>query len=301
MALSATETAFEGFRIARERPLAVVAWMVLQLVFNLGLVGVLVWRLGPEANQINRTMLEILAGGGDATALRTYMPHMVEMEGLVLLLALIINSVMSAGVYRVVLRPQDRGFLGLKLGLDEVRQAGVLLILFVLSLAVGLSVLIIGGVFAGVAGAAGPVAGGLASMLVFAAAVGLALWLAVRLSFAGALSFQAERVDVLGAWRLTRGRFASLLGAYALAAVMALVVFLLVSVVGAAIAGLIGGVSSKAAAPAVADFSSFANFFTPLQIVDLVLTAVIGGLTTAILTGAVASAFRQIQRDTPRA
>ena len=76
--------------------------------------------------------------------------------------------------------------------------------------------------------------GGAAVMFVMVLFAALA-WLAVRLSLASPLTFETRRVNLFGSFALTRGRFWPIFGTYALLIALALVVFLLITVIAVAI------------------------------------------------------------------
>lgn len=123
-------------------------------------------------------------------------------------------QVMIVGaVYRRMLRDAAPEFLYLRVGPDEGR-------LFVVALAV-LAIM-----FAPVALLAivSPVVPGAVMPVAAIAAVALVAWILARLSLAAPVAFAERRIDLVAAWRLTRGHAWRLLG------VLLLVVFLVAMV-----------------------------------------------------------------------
>ena len=137
MAFSATESAFQGFRIIRREPWSIVAWGVFGLIFSLISVVVFVPVLGP--------VMTGFAGAGAASAAAPNMALLARL-GMVYLIALpfvlMLVSVLTCAVYRTVLRPEERGLGRLKLGADEFRMA-LLFLALALIYFVGLVVLVL--------------------------------------------------------------------------------------------------------------------------------------------------------------
>jgi hypothetical protein len=131
-------------------------------------------------------------------------------------LSLLVEAVFSAGAYRAVLRPEEKGLAYLKLGGDEAR-----VFIATLSLVLLFLVLYSAGVLVAVLAAttvygANHVAGVLTGILLGLGAFVFVLWVFVRISMAQVMTFADRRIHVFGSFRLTRGRFWPLLGLYAL-------------------------------------------------------------------------------------
>jgi hypothetical protein len=193
---SASDAAIDGFRVIREKWRLIVGWSAFNLLALIILVVVATISIfiaaavspSPEAATTAGAVIGfILAGLGTMT----------------------VEAVIVAGLYRAVLRPDEPGFLGLRLGLDEIRLVVVWVALIT---------------FAGVVSAiamnlAGPLgqAGGTAlSVAVLLAILAATFYVFVRLSLAGPMTFDRRRITLAGSWRLTRGRFWALLGMCAL-------------------------------------------------------------------------------------
>jgi hypothetical protein len=190
---SASDAALAGFQVLRRHWRVAVGWAVFNLVAMVAVVvvGVVV---GVVLNVSGGKAAERLASGAVA--------------GVAALGTVMVEVVIVTGLYRLRLRPQDPGFLHLRLGRDELRMAGVTLIVLcaaglLAAAAYGLSVALY------------PFAGA-APVLADLAALGVAIWLGLRFSLAGATSFAGRRLDFLGSWRLTRGRNWPLVGMWLL-------------------------------------------------------------------------------------
>ena len=134
---SASEAALEGFRLTRERPGAILAWSGIYAGGMLLIGEVMLSSLGADALAIAR---KGQFSPEDAQVFATKLVHSIPAFMLVLLLAVVLISVITGGIYRLVLRPEQPGFLHLRLGGDEVRLTLVNLLLF----AIGLLCLLVG-------------------------------------------------------------------------------------------------------------------------------------------------------------
>ncbi len=306
MKLSATDIAFEGFRVVRDRPLAVLAWVVLQFVGNLAVQpGLLLVRNAyAQMNKLGFPAVGAVQPPAAITPAQVALlaPAMGDLfEGAAIALAVLLamSALLDPGVYRVAMTPKDRGFYSLKFGMQELRQFLLMVILFALFLGVYLTGAMASLLFTGVFAVAGPSA----SMLGFAVGVTTTLcamvYFAIRLSLAGPLTFEQNRIDVFGSWNLTRGRFYGLLGGYALAGIMAALVYVLSVTIFAAVATLIAGGAEQADAMFADKATTLAGAFTPAEIFSDAYAALVGALVTAILVGARAAAFIQIRKQQP--
>ena len=123
MSFSATEAAFEGFRVTRQNPLSVLVWAGLWLV---GLI-VAVMILGPMTMPYAS---EIEAAQGDVAALSPSAVSALSLGMLAVLPVLLaLQAILAPAVYRAVYAPQAKRIGYLQLGKVELRTLAVVAVL----------------------------------------------------------------------------------------------------------------------------------------------------------------------------
>jgi len=229
MAFSATEAAFEGFRVVRRNPMALIFWALFYAVFMVAIFAM----MGPNLISFV-TATEQLEQSGATPSMEDFAP-LFQMMGLLfavlLPLSLIASAMIYAAVSRAVLRPGESAFGYLRLGMDEARVLVVSIVLFFVFMALMVVASGIIGAVIGMTVAAEMPALWLLVVLLILAAIGACIWLAVRLSLAIPITMAERRIAIFDSFGFTRGRFWPLLGMALLAWVMSVVVGLLGSLV----------------------------------------------------------------------
>lgn len=278
---SASDAAFVGFRLVREHPRTVAVWAAVMTVLSLAISTLTIKLAGPQLTEFMAMSAENNASPEEMLAVLGRLAPLMAMS---LAYSLALYSVMLAAVNRIVLRPAEGRSAYLRLGADELRQAGVLILSNLLLLGVYFVAVLIYAVLLGIGIAAGGGAiGGVIGLVGFVGVACLMIYIAVRLSFASAITFDTGKVSVFKSWAVTKGHVGALLGAYLLAVVMGIIVYLLimtiVAAVGAIVAGGIGGLGGLFEP----DMSSLEAFYTPVGIVRAVFAGLISVLTTLII------------------
>ncbi len=281
--LSITDTAFTGFRVVREHPKALISWVLL----NLFIGAPLTYALTPMLLQMEK----LAAANGAETpeqllaALQPALPMMLAATAVYLM----VQAVVWAAMNRAVLNPQDDRFGYMRLGMDELRQLGLILAV------TGLSYLLVGVVAAVLSLALGAVASAqaVAILVLFITLVAVG----PRLAMASALTFERRKIDLFGAWALSKGRYRPLLATLALAFVMSLCVLILsAQVVKAITAVACGGVACVAVA-AKPELTAWSELLQPARAAFFVLQAITQALVWPVWMTPPAAAYLALTRQ----
>ena len=305
---SSSEAAFTGLRLLTREPRTWLIWAALCLAFSLMVGVLLVTTAGPAMMQM---MAMQQTRPVDPTASLALMGRLAPFYGLTMVVSLVFYAVAFAAVNRAVLRPAPSGFAHLALGGDELRQFIVLILLGLVLLGVYIAALIVGAVvgialvFAATAAhVSGVAAGGLGALLFVAVAFGVLgtlLFVMTRLSMTSPLALDTGRIDLGASWRMTRGRFWALFGAYLLAWLVSVVILIGVGVVFAVLAVTMGGGLKTAGFMFRPDMSSLQAYFGPLQLGWMIANAALAPVLFALSLGAPAGAYAQLRATSPTA
>ena len=281
---SATDAALTGFEIARREPLTVLIWSAVQGLTLVPLGFALRAATAPYQAQLQA------AGARDPALAAGLMAHVLPFQLGFAVVVLAILAVLYSAVYRTVLRPETTGPGRLRLGRDELRVAGSLVLLALLTFAIAIVGALAAGLVAGLLSAVAPGGRGLMSMLSVLAVLAGVIFVGVRLSLSPVMTFATGRVTVWGSWPLTRGRFWALFGSYLIAGLLGVIIELAVAAVFAAIALPVAGFG---AVQALFD-PRLQGSPTALLLAFQVVGAVVSGFMTALLAGAPAAAYARL-------
>lgn len=292
MAFSASDAAFEGFRLARRSPLTILIWAVFYAAMTVAILAV----AGGAMGNFMELAQGLETGGEPTTAEMTaFMSAYFGFLGLILPISLILGSIAYAAVNRAIVRPAESAFGYLRLGMDELR---VLVVQIALGLTIGLGFGLLGGVVFGVLGAATGMAGegmapllGLLMFVAVIALVCLAVWVSVRLSLALPITVAERRIAIFDSWNLTRGHFWSLLGMALLAFVMCIVVQILLSIVLMPILYFTASGFENLSSLETMSPVEIMTAMAPVAIAILVFSAIVSALQAAIIYAPFASAY----------
>ena len=270
------------FRFIGDNVRAILVWSAILLLMSLVMMAMM--RPFYEA-QI--AMLQ-QAGGPPA------MPQMGSFF-LVMLMGLVVFVILAAAAFRAVLFPEQSRFAYLRLGMDELRLLGCALVLLIAFYLVMLVVGVVAGVLLGLVAA---ILGGSAlAAMAFLPLVMLVpcAWLMTRLALAGPLTIMQRKIVIGPAWRLSRGHFWQLFGAYLVIMLVLFVVyggFFLVRM-GPTMTDMLHP-TDQAAALRVASAQAAAYTLSLKNIVMALVTALIMGFAHALYTGGLAVATAQL-------
>lgn len=295
---SASDAAFVGFRLVREHPRTVAVWAVLMTVLSLVSSTLTILLAGPQLTAFMEMNAQNTASPEEMLAA---MGGLAPLIGISLIYSLALYAVMLAAVNRMVLRPADSRSAYLGLGGDELRQAGTLILVNLLLLGVYIVAVLVMAILVGVAvaasGGGGGAVTGLVGLITFIGVACLMIYMAVRLSFASAITFDTGKVSVRASWAMTKGHVGALLGAYLLAAVMAVIVYFLIMTIVAAIGAIASGGITGLSGLFEPDMTSLAAFFTPIGVARAVFAGGISVLTSLIMFSPAPEVYRMLKSD----
>jgi hypothetical protein len=293
---SATDAALAGFRAAREKPRAVAVWAVIMAVLSFIVAIVALSTFGDKLT----TLTEALEADPDPKTTMAAMSGLWPLFVGSMLYVLITNSVLMAAVNRLILRPREGAAAYLRLGVDELRQAAVQVLLYLVLFGayfVGVVVVALLGVIGGaIAGAGLGVLLGVLAGLALAAALVL---LSVRLSFVSTLAFDTGRIDLRASWDMTKGRFWQLFGTYLLATVLAIVVYLLLLVMVYAVTSIaaiaMGGGLAAAGDALRGEASTLKELFSVSGVIRALLSGLMSVLVSLIVFAPAPTIYAQLK------
>lgn len=270
---SPSESALEGFRITRERPGTILAWSLVYFLGIMVIAMIMVMALGPDFIKfVQKGGLE----SGDAGAYGSVLQQHQFAFLAIIVISIFLLSVLMGGIYRLALRPSEKGIAHLRLGADELRLTVVNLALF----SVGVLFLVLT-FFAATLG--GPF--GVVVSLVLAGGM---IWAGVRLLLATPMTFAEHRIAIFDSWRLTKGHFWSLFGMTILAIIFYIMVWLLFSIISYATVALAGGNE------AIANPGNLAPLAIVAFIATLMVQLLLPILQVVMIYSPLAEAYREL-------
>jgi hypothetical protein len=264
---SPVQAALEGIRMTRRKPLVVLAWAACYFAMLVALGLVVAFAFGSTV----RADLALLSRTNDV---RELIDIVARRQGTLLPLiafAVGLQSVISVAIMRAVVHPGERRLAYLRVGKEEARQFVVALVGWIVALVVTAlpsAVLVLIG--AGLISLGAVETNRWVEVLGAIAVAFLSIWAGVRLSLLSITTFAEGKLSLRRTWALTDHHFWHLLGMYALAVAITVLVGLAQTVV----SGLIVTLSGAVANPIMLALSGVATmllapFFFTVQMVIL--------------------------------
>ncbi|HMI18066.1 MAG TPA: hypothetical protein VK533_00845 [Sphingomonas sp.] len=222
-------------------------------------------------------------------------PHIGAFLGVMLGMVLVFTALWAAA-FRAVLFPAQSRTAYLRLGMDELRLLGCMLVLvisfYILALIAGVLFAVIGALIGSAAGFPRVV---MAMAGLGIAGLVLSIWLGTRFSLAGPLTILERKIVIGPSWRLSRGNFWRLFGAYA---VILILMVLLYGMIGLARSGPVLMDMMRPLDPnaqlRVATMNA-ANYALSIKsVIFALVSGVVGGFTLALYAGVAAVATDQL-------
>lgn len=279
-----------AFALVRTRPGTFLVWTLLYLVAVVAVA--LAMRPIQEA--------QIASAGNPRAALGNF-GSVIGQSLLIQLGFFIAFMLLFTAALRAALRPEEGGLAFIRAGADELRLTGLAIFMFVCFylgfIVLGVVLTLIAGALAAIGGVGAAIGVGIVEAI---ALLCLFAWIYVRLSLALPLTFMNKTFVLAQSWRLTRGRFWTLFGAYF---VIGLILFVLTIAVGSVTAGsyltelLQKGFSQQAMQQAMRHQLDRQASLDAMVIFGWVLSAIVGALGIALGAGAVATVARTLAEE----
>lgn len=293
---SATDAALEGFRITKERPRKLLAASV--FVFLVSVLGVFIEvNMPPEAHAALAALSgqETLESGPLFEALTILSP--------LLLFGLLVQCMMAAAIYRVLLRGETGSIRLFRIGGDEIRLMALALIYVVLFIFLMAAAVLFAVLAATLSSPLGQGAMVFTGTIAWVFALGVIVWVGVRMSLAPVITFERRKLAILDSWPITRGQFWRLTGAYILALSCIVVVALLALMVFLPVAGIVvvasGGSLAEVAEIVQPTEPTLSAYFHPLRVAYMVLSSLFNALWYAVIAAPGAYAYRALTAGAP--
>jgi hypothetical protein len=286
---SATDAAFEGFRVARERPRAIAAWAALAFVLEIISNLLRATLAGSAASEFVTAMQQATP---DRAHVMQLFNQLLPSTMAILATSVIFYGVMLAAAFRVVFEPKTAG-TGLRLGMQEVRQMMVLAVVGLVMFLAIVGVLFIGGLISGLANLANPAFGALMTTLTVLAWIATTIIVPIRLSLSGPQTFAEHRLRPFQSWELTRKHFWPVTGTFLLAIAFSILVTLLGLII---LAGIFAATGAQFAA-LVKPPTELAGYFSPMRLLLMTGSAILTALTWAILVCPAAVIYRHLHDE----
>ncbi|MBQ1540947.1 hypothetical protein C5708_02645 [Caulobacter sp. CCUG 60055] len=288
---SATHAAFTGFRLIQSKPQIILWWAAVMFVQTVISGGCMILFGGGALARLESPELK-----NDPTAISAAFAQAAPALLVASLIGFAVYAVFYAATYRAVLRPQEDRAGYLRFGVDELLQLGALLLVGLVVFAAYFGLVLAAVVVIISVAAMSKVAAVFVGVPVVISAIGALLFIVVRLSLTNAVAFDTRQISLPTSWRLTKGRFWPILGAYMLAAIFAFIVYMLGLTIFMALAAVTGGVGA-AGAVFKPDTTSMATYFTPITLIYLVFSALLWPLGLTLLVGPSASIYQSLTAD----
>ena len=237
---SITQAAFSGARLLGRRTLAAMVWSAIYLgVFTL----LFVIFGGTVINFVS--MLAQHGGKPDPAVVLGMIGSIGGFYLLLVISAIVLNGVIVCAIYRAEIYPDDSRFFYLRFGASEgwlmlvsfVR--GILMFIAQMVFSIPIAIISVAGAVAGVAAAghAGAMTGATGVSLLIGMVLRLAMyaaliWLYLRFSLAGPMTFVDRKFRLFESWALTRGHVWTLFAVGLLVVLIGVAVYIVLAIVG---------------------------------------------------------------------
>ena len=287
----------DGFGLVTGRPLSVFVWGLLLLAPVIGCFALVLPMMG-------QVLASMPAAEAASTADEAFTEQMFAATMQFQLASMLINvcqlvlaAIVYTAVFRAVLRPAERGFFSLRLGMDELRVAVVGLAIGVVLYIAMIVLALIGAALIFALWSTDPTLGGWALAIYGLLALVGVFWALARVSMMAPASVLHRDFAFVQGWRLASGKGWSLLGMMFVIVLLILAIEIVLVLIGAL---AFSGVWATVGSTLIADSNPIPglNAWLTANWYWVVLAGLVGsffyGALLALTVGPFASACRQL-------
>lgn len=292
---SATDAALEGFRVTREHSRDVLFWGGVEFVVSMAMVTLMLSVAGPEIHQV----MQLGAAGGhpDPNQVLGLIGRLAPVILATVPISIGVQTVFSCAIYRAVLTPGARGRLfNLDLGVGEWKAflanllaGGAIFLAYMLGVVAAALISTVAGAVGG-----GWLGGLFAFLSLLAVAAGL-IYLVLRLSLVSVIAFVTHHVALKPSIAMTKGRVATLLGVFVMALFLALLVYILGTVINMALQGVTAAAWKPASDILRSTDVSLAALYNPIVLASTLFTSLFQILARVIMTAPGAHIYQALK------
>jgi hypothetical protein len=298
---SASEAIGAGFRVIRRTPWVILAWALAYLVLAVPQFAVYA-AAAPSLVAYYQALAHAAQSGAPPTAgpMLAFQQQMMSVQAVGMLTSIVVNTILTAAIYRAVLEPQARRWAYLRLSAQELWLAlatAVLMILLMLMIFALVVPVAISVAVTAAAVHAGRAAGGGGLLIGVACGVGVAaiVWALLRLSLALPMSFAERKFLLFESWALTRGQAGKMF--LVALALLAIVWVLEIVVLGLFWWGVFSFGGLDLAALPTTPAPELVRRLIPAFLLLLPVMAVFGMALLAVMLAPWADIYRQLTRE----
>lgn len=294
---SPTDAALEGFRITKERPRKLLAASIFMFL-------VTVLQVFIEVNMPPKARAALAALGGQETLESGPLFEALTILSPLLLFGLLVQCVMAAAIYRILLRGQTGSVRLFRVGGAELRLMALALIYLVLLLFLVAAATLFGVLAVTLVSGLGQGAMVFVGTIAWLFAASAIVFVGVRMSLAPVITFDRGKLAIFDSWEVTRGQFWRLTGAYVLAVSCIVVVALVALLVFLPVAGIVliasgGSLADIGHIFAPPEEPTLKAYFQPLRVAYMALSSLFSAFWYAVIAAPGAYAYRALASVQP--
>jgi hypothetical protein len=297
MAMSVGSIIGGGIRLVRTQPRTIAIWGGLNLVLMVGMMAIFFPAFASMIEAQRQAAADAALGMSAPRAIHSEIIATVFLLELAYCLYILI---LFAAAVRAVARPTGDRFAYLRIGMDELRLFGLVVLIAIVAIVVEVVAILLFAIIGAMLGAMIGKAGGIAITVILGVFLfGAAIYAQIRLSLTGAFTVIRGGIVIRDAWRATKGQFWTLFGAYLLIGlVFAVISFAMIAVTNPHLMAAYASMDPQAInAAAQEQIARQAAGLSVAMVAQIIIGTFLGTVMMAVACGAVATAAVELQAD----